>query len=82
MGEPILPRFRIRDYLGPVADPAPELLKWWLENLAADQIKVVLAKDIEQKINVLKFQIQNLNSEIEKLEIMRSMIKEKGMAHK
>ena len=72
----------IHDYLGPVADPAPYLLRRWLETLAADQIKVVLEKEIDQKINSLKFQIQNLNMEVEKYEIMRSMLKVKGTLSK
>jgi hypothetical protein len=68
------PILNIRDYLGPVADPAPFLLRRWLENLAADQIKVVLEKEINQKINAVKFQIQNLKMEVEKLETMKSLI--------
>ena len=77
------PILNIRDYLGPVADPAPYLLRRWLENLAADQIKVVLEKEIDQKINAVKFQIQNLKMEVEKLETMKSLIiGEKGIASK
>lgn len=68
------PILNIRDYLGPIADPAPFLLRRWLENLAADQIKVVLEKEINQKINAVKFQIQNLKMEVEKLETMKSLI--------
>jgi hypothetical protein len=80
--EELSPNLRIRDYIGPVADPAPYLLRRWLEHLAADQIRVVLEKEIDQKINAVKFNIQNLNMELEKLETMKTMLKTKGMANK
>jgi len=68
------PILNIRDFLGPVADPAPFLLRRWLENLAADQIKVVLEKEIDQKINAVRYQMQNMKLELEKLETMKSLI--------
>ncbi len=67
-------------YLGPIADPAPEFLKWWREELTEAQRHVIIEKELDQQINTVKFQIQNLNTELEKLQTMKTMVKTKGTA--
>ena len=66
--------------MGPIADPAPEFIKWWIDELTAEQRGVIVQKEIDQQINAVKFQMQNMKMELEKLETMRSMIKVRGAA--
>ena len=64
--------------LGPVADPGPFFWSKWIEKLTADQQSVVMQRAIEQRINLVSFQMKNLESELEMLKTVKSMIKEKG----
>jgi hypothetical protein len=63
--------------LGPVADPAPEIWGPWIKELTADQRRVVMEKEIDQRISLVKFQMQSLKAELEKLETVKSMMKVK-----
>lgn len=63
--------------LGPVADPGPEIWGPWIKELTAEQRRVLIEKEVEQRISIVKFQMQSLRAELDKLETVRSMIKGK-----
>ena len=64
--------------LGPVADPGPFFWSKWIEKLTVDQQSVVMQKAIEQRISLVRFQMKNLEAELEMLNTVKSMVKEKG----
>ena len=63
---------------GPVADPGPPFLIRWWEEFTKEQRRVIVGKEIEQRIAEVKFGIESLKAELSRLETMRSMIKGKG----
>jgi len=64
--------------LGPVADPGPEIWGPWIKELTAEQRRVLIEKEIDQRISMVKFHMQSLKAELDKLETVKSMMKVKG----
>lgn len=60
--------------LGPVADPSPEFRPFWEEFTKEQQI-AILVKEIDNKIRVVKFNIESMKLELDRLETIKSMIK-------
>jgi len=62
---------------GPVADPSSEpWIRWW-EEFTKEQRRVIIEKEIDQRIKEIRFRTEALKAELDRLETMKSMIKGK-----